>query len=95
MNTVHFPDTHSLPAPLLDLACTRKNLLDKERFRPTLMDVAEADIHLMGLEAATKWPKEGLKRPMPDTANKINKIRMDEEIDRRVKNNREACGFNR
>jgi len=41
----------------------------------------------MGLDATTKWPEEGLKRPMPD------KVRMDEGIDRRVEKNWKAYGF--
>ena len=43
----------------------------------------------MGLDATTKWPEEGLRRPMPE------RVRMDEEVSKKVNKNWMKYGFPR
>jgi arginase family enzyme len=51
MNAVRFLDTRGLPETcLLTLASVLKNLIDIGKFHLTGLDVAEVDIHLLGLE---------------------------------------------
>ncbi len=57
MNAVRFLDTRGLPETcLLSLATVLKNLIDNGKFRLAGLDVAEVDVHLLGLEGLQGEP---------------------------------------
>jgi len=69
--------------PDQDLMITPKGMADMEKPSTYPRGVGAK----MGVDATTKWPEEGLKRPMPD------RVRMDEPVQKRVERNWKAYGF--